>query len=145
MTPGTDVAALNLARPLGDGQQVRVGLGSPWLVDPGEVVPGPPASAPPAGSSRPGATAPGGPPGSGTGPAPPGPATPGPATGGQVDLNTATLEQLDALPGVGLVTAQKILDWRTQHGRFTAVDDLDEIPGIGPARLADLRPLVRVS
>jgi competence protein ComEA len=64
------------------------------------------------------------------------------ATSGPVHLNTATLEQLDALPGVGPVTAQKILDWRQEHGAFTSVDDLDAIPGIGPARLDQLRDLV---
>ena len=62
--------------------------------------------------------------------------------GGPVHLNTATLEQLDALPGVGPVTAQKILDYREQHGAFSSVDDLDAIPGIGPARLEQLRELV---
>ncbi len=61
---------------------------------------------------------------------------------GPVHLNSATLEQLDALPGVGPVTAQKIVDYRTQHGGFGSVDELDAVPGIGPARLADLRPLV---
>jgi competence protein ComEA len=61
-----------------------------------------------------------------------------------VDLNTATLEQLDALPGVGPVTAQRILDWRTEHGRFTSVDQLREVSGIGEARFAQLRDLVRV-
>ena len=63
-------------------------------------------------------------------------------TGGPVHLNTATLEQLDALPGVGPVTAQKILDYRQQHGAFSSVDDLDAIPGIGPARLEQLRGVV---
>jgi competence protein ComEA len=61
---------------------------------------------------------------------------------GPVHLNSATLEQLDALPGVGPVTAQKIVDYRTQHGGFGSVDELDAVAGIGPARLADLRPLV---
>jgi competence protein ComEA len=61
---------------------------------------------------------------------------------GPVHLNTATLEQLDTLPGVGPVTAQKILDWRQTHGAFTSVEDLDAIPGIGPARLEQLRDLV---
>ncbi|MBV9013264.1 MAG: helix-hairpin-helix domain-containing protein [Pseudonocardiales bacterium] len=61
-----------------------------------------------------------------------------------VDLNAATLEQLDGLPGVGPVTAQRILDWRAAHGRFTSVNQLREVSGIGPARLADLRSLVRV-
>ena len=57
-------------------------------------------------------------------------------------MNSATLEQLDSLPGVGPVTAQKILDYREQHGGFNSVDELDAVAGIGPARLADLRELV---
>ena len=63
---------------------------------------------------------------------------------GPVDLNSATLAQLDALPGVGAVTAQRILDWRAGHGRFTKVDQLREVDGIGPARLKSLRDLVVV-
>jgi competence protein ComEA len=59
-----------------------------------------------------------------------------------VHLSTATLEELDALPGVGPVTAQKILDYRDAHGAFTSVDELDAVPGIGPARLEQLRELV---
>lgn len=65
------------------------------------------------------------------------------ATSGPVHLNTATLEDLDALPGIGPVTAQKILDFRQQHGAFSNVDELDAIPGIGPARLDQLRDLVQ--
>jgi competence protein ComEA len=61
---------------------------------------------------------------------------------GPVHLNSATLEQLDGLPGVGPVTAQKILDYRQQHGAFGSVDELDAISGIGPARLETLRSLV---
>ena len=64
------------------------------------------------------------------------------SAGGPVHLNTATVDQLDELPGVGPVTAQKIVDWREQHGAFSSVDDLDAIPGIGPARLEQLRELV---
>jgi len=64
------------------------------------------------------------------------------ATTGPVHLNTATLEQLDTLPGVGPVTAQKILDYRQKHGAFGSVDELDAIPGIGPARLEQVRDLV---
>jgi competence protein ComEA len=64
------------------------------------------------------------------------------APAGPVHLNTATLEQLDGLPGVGPVTAQKILDYRQQHGSFSSVDELDAIPGIGPSRLDNLRELV---
>jgi competence protein ComEA len=66
----------------------------------------------------------------------------GAAATGPVHLNSATLEQLDALPGVGPVTAQKILDYRQQHGAFGSVDELDAISGIGPARLQQLRGLV---
>jgi competence protein ComEA len=60
----------------------------------------------------------------------------------KVSLASATLEQLDDLPGIGPVTAQKILDWRQGHGPFRSVDDLDAIPGIGPARIEQLRDLV---
>jgi competence protein ComEA len=61
------------------------------------------------------------------------------AAAGPVHLNVATLEQLDALPGVGPVTAQKILDYRQKHGAFSSLDELDAIPGIGPARIEQLR------
>jgi competence protein ComEA len=66
----------------------------------------------------------------------------GSASSGPVSLSSATAEQLDTLPGVGPVTAQKIVDYRTEHGAFHSVDELDAIPGIGPARIADLRGLV---
>jgi competence protein ComEA len=61
---------------------------------------------------------------------------------GPVHLNSATIEQLDALSGVGPVTAQKIVDYREQHGGFRSVDELDAVPGIGPARLEQLRGAV---
>jgi competence protein ComEA len=64
------------------------------------------------------------------------------APGRRVSLSSATLADLDALPGVGPVTAQKILDYRAQHGGFSSVDDLDAISGIGPARIEQLRDLV---
>jgi competence protein ComEA len=69
------------------------------------------------------------------------PGAPG-TTGSVVHLNSATLEDLDTLPGVGPVTAQKILDYRTANGAFSSVDELDAVPGIGPATLEELRPLV---
>jgi competence protein ComEA len=63
---------------------------------------------------------------------------------GLVDLNTATAAELDALPGVGPVLAQHILDWRSAHGRFDSADQLRDVSGIGPSKFADLRPLVTV-
>jgi competence protein ComEA len=105
-TAKADLAQVNLAAPLADGEQVvvpRRGAGS---------------SAPGAGSA------------SAAGPAAP------------VQLSTATLEQLDSLPGVGPVTAQKILDYRQEHGAYQSVDELDAVPGIGPKRLEQLRELV---
>jgi competence protein ComEA len=65
-----------------------------------------------------------------------------PASAGPVSLSSATAEQLDTLPGVGPVTAEKIVTYRQQHGAFRSVDELDAISGIGPSRIADLRGLV---
>lgn len=103
-TDKADLAQVNLAAPLADGEQVVV----PRRGAPGAV---------------------GG--GSSTG-----------APAGPVQLSTATLEQLDTLPGVGPSTAQKILDYRQKHGAFSSVDELDAVPGIGPKRLEQLRELV---
>jgi competence protein ComEA len=66
----------------------------------------------------------------------------GATSAGPVSLSSATAEQLDALPGVGPVTAEKIVAYRQQHGAFRSVDELDAISGIGPSRIADLRGLV---
>lgn len=66
----------------------------------------------------------------------------GAPTSGPVSLSTATPEQLDALPGIGPVTAEKIVAYRQQHGAFASVDELDAIPGIGPARIGELQGLV---
>ncbi|MGZ8782569.1 MAG: ComEA family DNA-binding protein, partial [Gaiellaceae bacterium] len=71
--------------------------------------------------------------------APGGPDTAGTA---RVSLSSATAAELDALPGIGPVTAQKILDYRAQHGGFRSLDDLDAIAGIGPARIEQLREVV---
>lgn len=117
---GADLMGLNMARRLADGEQIVVGIAAP---------PGEPTTM---GSSVSGQTA----------TAPAGQAPDAPT--GLVDLNTATAEQLDALPGVGPVTAEAILAWRTANGRFSGVDQLGEVDGIGPARLEKLRGLVRV-
>lgn len=66
----------------------------------------------------------------------------GKAAAGRVSLSSASVSDLDALPGIGPVTAQKIVDYRAANGGFRSVDDLDAIPGIGPARIDQLRDLV---
>jgi competence protein ComEA len=68
----------------------------------------------------------------------------GASPGALVDLNNATTAQLEELPGVGPVLAQRIVDWRTEHGRFTSVDELGEVSGIGEKIFAQLRPKVTV-
>lgn len=78
---------------------------------------------------------------------PPGAAQAGAGGGGApgvLDLNAATVEQLQDLPGVGPVLAQRIVDWRTEHGRFSSVDELREVSGIGDRKFAELRSKVRV-
>jgi competence protein ComEA len=116
---------LNLAQPLADGQQIFVArhaghseVRDPVAVPPGTV--GRPTSIPPGASGA--------------------AATPGQL----INLNTATVDQLDQLPGVGPVTAQKIIDWRTDHGGFTGIEELQEVDGIGPKTYADLASLVTV-
>lgn len=87
---------------------------------------------------EPGGAAPGRPAGPG------GVAGSGAPSGAVVDLNRATLADLDGLPGVGPVLAARIVDWREEHGRFTSVEELQEVPGIGPSTYADLKDRVRV-
>jgi competence protein ComEA len=101
-TRRADLAAVNLAAPLADGQQVVV----PVRLPPGAAAAG------------------------------------APTAGAKISLAVATVEQLDELPGIGPVTAQKIVDWRSAHGPFRSVEDLDDVPGIGPARVEQLRDLV---
>ncbi|HET7800696.1 MAG TPA: ComEA family DNA-binding protein [Humibacillus xanthopallidus] len=119
---GADLAALNLARLVVDGEQLHV-------PKPGEVLAPPVAGSGSAGGS--GTVGGGGAAGGGGG-----------SGGGPVSLNTADLAALDSLPGVGPVLAQRILDWRAEHGRFTSVDELGEVSGIGDKLLGRLRPQV---
>lgn len=109
--PGADLAAVNLARVVVDGEQVRVPR-------PGEAVPTPGAAP----SAADGAG----------------------AAGGLLNLNTASESALEELPGVGPVLAQRIIDWRTEHGRFTSVDELAEVSGIGEKMFAQLQGKVTV-
>lgn len=62
--------------------------------------------------------------------------------GAKISLNKASVQQLDTLPGVGPVTAQKIVDWRSAHGRFSSLSELQEVDGIGPKTYADLAELI---
>ena len=79
----------------------------------------------------------------GSAPAPAGPVVPGASPAGAlVSLNTADQTTLESLPGVGPVTASAILQWRTDHGPFTAVEQLLEVSGIGEATLAEIEPHV---
>jgi competence protein ComEA len=116
-TRRADLAALNLAAPLVDGTQVLIPARANVA-----------CSSAASGSAVAGSVSPGQAATAGAGP--------------KVSLSTATAEQLDALPGVGPVTAQKILDYRAEHGGFASVDDLDAVPGIGPTRIDELRDLV---
>lgn len=128
---GADTVSLNLAQLLNDGDQILVGYAGPdGRVLRSAVVAATGSGAPPANEPRTTSGAPS--------------AAPSGSSGSRVNLNTATEDQLDALPGVGPVTARAIIDWRTRNGRFTSVDQLGEVDGIGPARLAKLRDLVTV-
>jgi competence protein ComEA len=106
VTRKADPAALNLAAPVADGEQVLV-----------------PARLPRAVAAAQGVSPPGVP-------------------AGPIQLSSATAEQLDSLPGIGPATAQKILDYRAEHGAFRSVEELDDVPGIGPTRVEQLRGLV---
>jgi len=134
---GADTIGLNMARPVGDGEQIVVGLA------PQSGLPRALGSSVASGSAPGPESAPGKPTGGPTTGPKEGPTTV-PKRGPVLDLNTATVEQLDALPGVGPVTAAAISAWRQANGKFTSVDQLGDVDGIGPARLDRLRALVRV-
>lgn len=121
VTPDADVDRLNLAAPLADG--VRV-----YVPRHGEANPAAPLAADPGGGPSTGAAGPAGMAG----------------TGSKLDLNTATAEQLETLPGIGPTTAAAIIEHRERKGPFRSVDALLDVRGIGPARLEQIRDLVRV-
>jgi len=121
--PGADPGLLNLARKLVDGEQVLVGVQ-------------PPPGTSGLGATGPGAMAPGA---TGSG------ATGSGAPGSVIDLNAATVSDLDALPGIGPVLADHVITWRTQHGgRFDSVDQLRQVSGIGESKYQQLKDRVRV-
>jgi competence protein ComEA len=121
---GADLIGLNMARKVADGEQILVGIASP------------PGTAPLMGSSISSSS---------TGPEQvPTSGESGTAPTQPVDLNAATQEQLESLPGVGPVMAASIIAWRNANGRFANVEQLGEVDGIGPARLAKLHDLVHV-
>ena len=123
---GADLIGLNMARRVADGEQIIVGIAAP---------PGEPTTMGSSVASEPSpASASGDPTTTGNASAPT----------ASVDLNSATEEQLDGLPGVGPVTAAAIVAWRTANGSFTSVDQLADVDGIGPARLEKLRAQVHV-
>ncbi len=115
---GTDLRGLNRARLLTDGEQIAVGTVGAGA---GAGALGGAAGSGGSGSSGSGASG---------------------LASGPVSLNSATEQQLDALPGVGPVLARRIIEFRTRHGGFTSVDQLRQVAGIGERRLADLRSLV---
>ncbi|MGO4385307.1 helix-hairpin-helix domain-containing protein [Specibacter sp. RAF43] len=112
--PAAELSALNLAAVVSDGQQVLVLTKSQALA------------------------------GHGVGPMPAAGGRPTPRAAAPINLNTATAGDLDALPGVGPVLAQRIVQWRTDHGPFKAVAELDAVTGIGAKMLENLRALVSV-
>ncbi len=72
-------------------------------------------------------------------------AGPGADSGGRININSATASQLDALPGIGAVLAERIVDYRTQHGRFSNLRDLLKVTGIGDAKYADLAGSITIA
>ncbi|MCZ4548836.1 ComEA family DNA-binding protein [Gordonia rubripertincta] len=127
---GADLLSLNLAQPLRDGDQILVGFadpaGGPQMRSAVVAVDGAGGAPPPSAGATTGAL------------------PPAAAEQPRVDLNTATEAELDTLPGVGPVTAAAIIAWRNANGRFSSVDQLAEVDGIGPARLEKLRDRVTV-
>lgn len=117
LTNNADPSALNLAQPLNDGEQIKV----------------PKVGEPEGSGEAPGST-------SGA----PGEASGGSTGGGKINVNTASEQELQELPGVGPATSEAIIKHREENGRFESVEQLEDVPGIGPAILERLTPLVTV-
>jgi competence protein ComEA len=113
--PGADVASINLARPLTDGERV-------YIPRKGETPP-PEAATGGAGGTGGGSSG---------------------SSNGKVNINTASESELEALPGIGQVLAQRIVDYRTQHGPFHDVKDLLKVEGIGEKKFDSLKDYVTV-
>ncbi|OLT47119.1 hypothetical protein BJF85_01185 [Saccharomonospora sp. CUA-673] len=117
--PGADLLSVNLARKLVDGEQLYVDVPVPPGMEPQ------PGDGAEDGSAVDGAD--------------------GDGDGGLVSLNSADQDELETLSGVGEVTAQRIIEWRTEHGGFTAIEELREVDGIGDKKFESLREHVSVS
>lgn len=139
-TAAADLNRLNLAAVLDDGQKI-------YVPRRGEAIP-PDAVQQGTQGSQPEGTGAGGTGAAGTGTGAGGSTAAGGsgsvAAAGKVNLNTATAEELGSLPRVGPVLAQRIVDWRTEHGQFKTAEELDAVDGVGPKMLETLLPLVTV-
>jgi len=123
LKPDADLSKLNLTLALKDGDKIHVPARATDAAPTNNNAPAPTNPAPPTSNASNAAT---------------------PSAQTKLNLNTATLEELDALPGIGPALAQRILDYRSEHGGFKSVEELKEVRGIGDTLFADLKDLVTV-